>query len=318
MTKKKKKSQKKKQEKESKENVVIEEKKEEWGDSVVSADIDDDPGKQVTQDNSDSFFIGIESDPTPEEEAIFQEKKSRKSIFLTRAMLEETYQKYPELRPSDTMVCQELGCSRYAILTDYFCLTHTRVDLTDYDIPWMCTAKSLRRGIRCTRIRMLNDTVCKFHDPAIIDNLAKVRRAGRQVAKHSKSIWKLNEIAKRALRSPDPKDWINLHEWGCATPRDLLRVMSETVNRVRMGTIPLSSAETIAGLVKKMLDILVIEKDMGLSPVIGNKNEEIKFDKDVARVRDNIVNFRERLKQHIEVREHRIHTFPEKEGTGGT
>lgn len=228
-------------------------------------------------------------------------KGRRPYINVTPEMLNETYKKYPETQLNLQSTCKKPLCNRRALISDFYCLKHTKKDFTGYDIPWMCQGSSRKYLIRCTNKVLEGFTFCPNHDPDKVHSQKKFKDGiycGEDLLRRNERI----QRAKEALRSRNLDDWVYLNDWECQSPRDLLFLMQETTNRLRMGVIPIPLAESIASMSKRMLDIMITEKEMGWLnlPTIEAGN---KLDKEIDKVKSNVISFKEKLDQAVKERQ---------------
>lgn len=226
---------------------------------------------------------------------------------------------YPELKETKN-ICQRNCCERKAIRgiegskeEGKYCIKHCRIDLHKYSIPWMCTgtvkrnSPTLRQGMnqRCIRMTYRDTSFCAVHKEG--------SGCGRKIKEHDE-----------AVASSNPKDWVKLKKWRYNSPIDMVRLLEETTNRTRMGTIKIQQARTIVQLSEQLMATLVTLKDMGVgdeeySKINGKKMPE-PVELEGKSMERKIINIKEKMLEQKEKREREIKAIEmakEAEARGG-
>jgi hypothetical protein len=202
------------------------------------------------------------------------------------------YHKYPELTPdSDEDKCRfssgSVRCNKIRISGDRFCIKHTKRDLTKYDIPWMCEKiigkECGRKGYRCTKNKLKTLDICKMHylksfhkeekTELIVENRldASVAKAERKKAR------------EKGIRSNKQTDWALMPAFRMMHPSDLLILMTETINRVRFGTIPNSMAYLITDMAKAALEMTSQINELMKEGLAGEERKAIVLEQKAIR-----------------------------------
>ena len=222
----------------------------------------------------------------PEPEDFFKEEKDPNppTHKVTDAELKHLYMTYPELAPDENRRCKV--CNRLPMRCDSACIKHTRRNMKHYEIPWMCTALKANNK-RCSGVVLEGRNLCAIHYKRRGDITLGRLRATKFL------------LAKQAMISPNPEDWKHLLEWSCNSPKDIVGVLEETINRFRYGAITKDVALTIASLAKKILEVMTVTKEVGLNEdkPDGPKTEAWRADV------NKIVSFKERLEKMVQQRE---------------
>jgi len=209
---------------------------------------------------------------------------------VTEAEYNLTWSTYPELTPDPNRKCTARGCNKHPMRMDCACIKHTRKSLKTYDIPWLCTAIKAN-GKRCTQIVLEGKLLCAMHykkqdGPKPLGRLTMTKAYMHQ----------------QAMISPNPEDWKQLIAWSCETPRDLVKVLEETLNRYRYGTINKEQVMTISSLAKRILEIMTITKEAGLADEVTTKIPDKQWQSDTHK----IVSFKTRLQEMVAKKEETV------------
>lgn len=225
--------------------------------------------------------------------------KNHKTIRPSEIEWRALYKKYPDLKPDpEYRLClknevQGIGCKERALKNDKFCLLHTKRDLAEYEIPFMCNRKK-KNNRRCTQLRLEDNTICSLHFVRDRDT----ERSISMLTKMSKAKRVKRIKSEKALRSNKPEDWINLLQWKYTNPRDIQRLCEELVNRLRYNGIPLSAADSILDVAKFMLDaegrILDLKKQK--AEVIAE--EDRKITQQIKEVKNTVFSLKDKLKSN--------------------
>ena len=222
-------------------------------------------------------------------------------VKMTEKMWRAFYKKYPDLAPDlNFRPCRKsedkgLLCREPAIVHDLYCLFHTKQDLTQLDIPFMCQ-RIKKNNKRCTRFRLDDDTICHLHKVRDGD----IDRARTQQATMNDKKAERQRASDKAMKSKDPNDWKSLLKWTYKEPRDAIRLCEELVNRLRWGGIKISDSKMILRIANNMIDteLKILEiKELKLE---GRAAEEMKRAKDnMLKTRDQVVSLKDKIRNSM-------------------
>jgi hypothetical protein len=179
-----------------------------------------------------------------------------------------TYCAYPELTPDANRKCSV--CSKLPMRSDSLCIRHTRKNLKHYNIPWMCTAIKANNK-RCTQVVLEGELYCSVHYKK------------KDIPYMGRTKLTKQHLHDKAMISNNPDDWKSLLPAEINTPRDLVKILEETLNRFRYGTIDRDQVSTIPYRTKKALDIMVTSKESGLDEIVTAVPEK-RFTIDTGKV----------------------------------
>lgn len=212
------------------------------------------------------------------------------------------YNKYPQLAPSSSgEYCAKhevkgCYCNNTRIKGDKYCLQHTKkIDLFKFEIPYMCNVRK-KNNRRCTNRRLENEEMCLYHYKKLNGLDAQCRSQSRKALNVKIEKRKLSD---KALKSQNSEEWVNLSDWNYKRPRDITKLLEETINRVRRGTIPMKNAQMVGDLSQSL--IMAIMSGDELKPDEQNESEmkkEIINNSELQKAKCNVIDFASRIKKH--------------------